>query len=109
MENRYVHNPLNEELTAIGGHCVITKEVRLPVNGREAFYTVGYGVMDTTCCGVGGCAYATVHGYITDWKGEKNDEGQWVSRMESITEPEFRKLIEAKIRESETVQQVNFL
>ena len=31
----YTHHELNEEVTAIGGHYVLTKEVRLPFQDRE--------------------------------------------------------------------------
>ncbi len=105
----YIHYPLNEEITAIGGHYVITGENRVPAGDREVFYTVGYGVMDTTCCGTGGCGYATVHGYIVDWKGELNKEGLQVSILESIGDEALKQKLREELLQSEIVQQVNFL
>ena len=105
----YIHYKLNEEVTAIGGYYVISKEIRLPVAEREALYTVGFGVMDTTCCGTGGCAYATVHGFIVEWKGSQNAEGLDVTRVESIKNEDLRKQLKEKIMKDEVVQQVNFL
>jgi hypothetical protein len=112
-ENRvkieYVHHDLNEEITAIGGHYVTTKEIRLPVKEKVVFYTVGYGVMDTTCCGTGGCGYATVYGYIVDWKKKKNTDGLEVTILESLGDENLRTRLKNDILKSETVQQVNFL
>ena len=42
--HEYIHHDLNREVTAIGGHYVLTKEVRLPFEGREALYVVGYAI-----------------------------------------------------------------
>jgi hypothetical protein len=106
---RYVHYELNEEVTALGGHYVISKEVRLLVDDREVLYTVGYGVMDTTCCGMGGCAYATVHGFIKQWRYLQNDKGLAVTEIESIEDESLRSQLRRKIMGDETVQQVNFL
>lgn len=109
MENVYVHYPLNQEITAIGGHYVITKELRMPIAGREVLVTVGYGVMDTTCCGLGGCAYATVYGYIKDWKRERNDDGYDISRTESIGESSVKQQLTEQLLHQEAIQQVNYL
>ena len=54
----YVHPLINQEITAIGGRYLLTKEVRLPFEGREALYVVGYAVVDNSCCGMGGMAFA---------------------------------------------------
>ncbi len=105
----YVHHELNEEITAIGGHYVTTKEYRIPVDNREALVTVGYGVMDTTCCGTGGCAYATVHGYVEKWKSETNEDGLEVTRVMPIRDEQIQKKLKSSILNSEQVQQVNFL
>lgn len=109
MLAEYIHYQLNEEVTAIGGHYVISKEVRLPVNDREVLYTVGYGVMDTTCCGTGGCAYATVHGFVEKWRYRENSEGFAITEVEPITDEQLRNQLRIKIMGIEVVQQVNFL
>ncbi|MBU2514931.1 hypothetical protein KJ966_26725 [bacterium] len=105
----YIHYALNEEITAIGGHYVITKESKIPLSGREVLVTVGYGVMDTTCCGTGGCGYATVYGFIEEWKSETNEDGLEVSKVTPIRDEQIRKSLKISILNSETVQQVNFL
>lgn len=106
---KYVHHQLDEEITAIGGHYVVNKEYKLPVADREALVTVGYGVMDTTCCGTGGCSYATVHGFIVEWQSEINADGLAVTKVEPIRDEEIRKTLKDSILNREQVQQVNFL
>ncbi len=106
---KYVHYNLNEEITAIGGHYVISKELKIPVDDKAVLVTIGFGVMDTTCCGTGGCAYATVHGFIVDWKGNRNEEGYSVTSVESIEDNQLKEHLRAKLMEEETIQQVNFL
>lgn len=104
----YIHHKLNREVTAIGGHYVLTKEARLPLAGREVLYLVGYAVVDNSCCGVGGLAYALVPGFILDWKGKTNGDGLAISLVEPIhdqvTQREIRQLIERK----EVVHQIRF-
>ena len=106
--HEYIHHELNREVTAIGGHYVLTKEVRLPFEGREILYIVGYAVVDNSCCGVGGMAYALVPGFILDWKSKTSNEGLAASLVEPIgdqaTQREIRQLIERR----EVVHQVTF-
>ena len=113
MENKemseYVHYELNQEYTAIGGHYITTKEVRLPYEDKEILYTVGIGVIDTSCCGVGGCGFATVYGYITNWKYRENGDGLPVTKVEPISDDSIRKKINDQIYKSEVVQQVNHI
>jgi hypothetical protein len=106
----HVHQELNQEITAIGGHYVLTREVRLPFHGREVLYLVGCAVVDTSCCGAGGCAYALVPGFILEWKSQTDGDGLAVSQVEPIrdeaTQREVRRLIE--IENGEPVHQVTF-
>ena len=108
MKREYVHQELNQEITAIGGRYVLVKEARLPFGGREVLYLVGHGVVDTSCCGVGGCAYALVPGFILEWKYETNEGGLAVSRVEPMRDEATRKEVRRLIKERETVQQVKF-
>ena len=107
-EEVYAHQELNQEITAIGGHYALVKEVRLPFRDRQVLYLVGYGVFDTTCCGVGGCTYGLVPGFIVDWKCKRNEEGLAVSQVEPIRDEAVQKRVQRLIIERETVQQVRF-
>lgn len=106
---QYIHLPINSEVTAIGGHYVVTKELKLRDNGGEIFCTIGYGILDTTCCGTGGCSYATVHGYITNWKGETTSEGLKVTYFQPIRDRNLQKSLKHQLFETEIIQQVVFI
>ncbi len=105
----FPHPELNRAVTAIGGHCVWVKEDRLPFEGREVLYLVGYAVLDTTCCGVGGFACALVPGFVVEWKSVLSPEGRPVSRVERIRDEATQAEIRRRLRDSERVHQVNFL
>ena len=104
----FVHPELGREVTAIGGHYVFGKEIRLPYNSGEILYFAGYAVLDSTCCGVGGCAYVFVPGFIRQWKYRKNQENRFVSKVEPIGEPALQKEVRQLIQKKEMVFQVTF-
>jgi hypothetical protein len=109
VETEYVHQELNQEVTAIGGRYLLVKEGRLPFQGREVLYLVGHAAFDTTCCGVGGCAYALVPGFIQDWKSGTNEDGLTVSQVESIHDTNAQQKLQRLIQKQEMVHQVIFL
>jgi hypothetical protein len=104
----FVHPKLGQEVTAIGGHYVFGKEIRLPYEGREILYFVGYAVLDSTCCGVGGTAYVLVAGYISQWKYKKNHNDFPVSQVVPIQARIAQKQIRNLIQKKEMVYQVTF-
>jgi len=104
----FVHPELGREVTAIGGHYVFGKEIRLPYGGRELLYFVGYAVLDSTCCGVGGCAYVLVPGFIRQWKYKKNQNDCFISNMDPIRDHSVQKDIRRLIQNKEMVFQVTF-
>ena len=104
----YVHHSLNQPVTAIGGHYVLVKEVRLPYRGREVLYLVGHAAFDTSCCGPGGCAYALVPGFVARWQSSRTADGLPVSEIEPVRDPGTQNDIRRLIEKRETVQQVTF-
>jgi hypothetical protein len=105
----YVHQTLNQEVTAIGGHYLLVKEVRLPFHGREVLYLVGHAAFDTTCCGTGGCAYGLVPGFVLRWREKRNGEGLAVSLVEPIHDSGVQEQVRRLIEREEGVHQVSFL
>ncbi len=105
----FPHDELNREVDAIAGHYVITAEHRVPYEGRELLYLVGYGIVDTSCCGTGGCGYALVPGFVVTWKDSVDDRGRRVSQVEPVRDEDQRREIERWIRGRELVTQVQFL
>lgn len=109
MAQDYVHRELNQEVTFIAGHYVLTKESRLPFRGRDLLYLVGYAIVDNSCCSVGGIAYAVVPGLVVSWQSKRNDDGLPVSVVEPVRDEELQREIERLVREKEIVSQVTFL
>jgi hypothetical protein len=107
-EVAYIHQDLGQLVTAIGGHYVLVKEVRLPYHGRELLYLVGHAAFDTSCCGPGGCGYALVPGFVTNWRNSRTEEGLAVSQVEPVREPDVQSDIRGLIERVETIQQVVF-
>ena len=105
----YVHYPLNEEVKSIGGHYVITEEICQTVQDRQVLITIGYAVMDTTCCGTGGCGYATVHGFVDAWMKEINTDGLSITKVRPIRDDEIKEQLKEMLLKKNLVQQVNFL
>lgn len=105
----YVHLPLGEPVTAIGGHFLLVKEVCMAMGSRHVLYVVGHAAFETSCCGTGGCAYALVPGYVVEWKARTNAEGLAVSSVEPIRDSNEQAAVRQAIERTETVQQVTFL
>ncbi len=108
MITNFIHYPLNQEVTAIGGHYLFIKEVRLPYQNREVLYRVGFAAVDRSCCGIGGLGYALVPGFLQSWHTTQTRDGLPISRVEPITARGVRKAIERLIKNKESVLQVNF-
>jgi len=106
--HEFIHHEINEEIKSISGQYAITKEARLPFNGKQILYITGYGLFDTSCCGSGGCGYAVVGGFIKDWKVKKDKDGRYISRVESIKDDDLQKKIRAVIAKIEMVQEIRF-
>ncbi|MFZ5572774.1 MAG: hypothetical protein ACOZF0_20440 [Thermodesulfobacteriota bacterium] len=105
----YSHQPLNQEIVAIGGRYILIKEVRLKTAEQEVLYQVGCAMVDSSCCGPAGCGYAVVQGFVRDWQYRRDERGLPVTRVERIQEPAAQAEIGTLIRKKELVTQVNFL
>lgn len=108
MRSSFIHQPLNTEISSIGGRYILTKEVRIPLDNRDILYVTGCALFDTTCCGAGGCAYANVPGYILCWKEKRDSNGLFVSAVEHVTDIKIQNEIREIIRKNEGITQVNF-
>jgi len=104
----FVHPEIGREITAIGGHYVFVKEIRLQHRGREILYFVGYAVLDSGCCGVGGCAYVLAVGFIRQWKYKKDQNDAAISQVEPLRDEMLQKEVRRLIQQQEMVYQVNF-
>ena len=104
----YIHPVLNEEIRTISGHYILSRENRLTFNDRQVLYLIGCAVVDSSCCGTGGWAYALVPGYIRQWKYKLNAGNLSVTQVEPIRDQGERQQLQLLIKKIEGVQQVNF-
>ena len=104
----FIHPVLNQAVRTISGHYMLSREKRLSYNGRKVLYLIGCAVVDTACCGSGGCAYALVPGYIRQWKYKTTPDNRSVTQVETISNKDVQKELRRLIKEKEPVQQVDF-
>ena len=99
---------LHHKIESISGWYELEKEGTLEINGRVILYVVGNACIDSSCCGVGGCRYALVPGYVHRLKVKRNDHGKWISEVHPVQDGKTRKTITSILRDREMVQQVSF-
>ena len=107
VRTEYVH-AVETEVRAISGGYRIEKEVLLAIDGRDVLCLVGTGQVDSSCCGVGGCHFAYVPGYMVGYRVRQDQNGQWISLVEPVTDQDARNRVRRILEETEIVQQVNF-
>ena len=107
--SEYTHPVINEEIASISGRYAFTKEGSLAYGDREILYLTGYSMTDSACCGMGGCVFTLVPGFMVRSRFKKADDGRDVSEVEPIKDEGLREEIAGLIRKSEPSTQVNFL
>jgi len=108
MAIEYEHSPLPRQVQTISGYYRLEQEKLLETAHGQVLYLTGFGVVDSSCCGVGGCSYALVPGLVLELKHGWSAQGWDVSRIEEVSDPGRRRDIAAKIKQLEQVQQVLF-
>ncbi len=114
MTREYVHQELNKELAVPAGYYILFKESKLQYNGREVLCVNGVGMLECSACtgfnivaGRGG-EYALVPGYIVSWKYKQNEAGLPISEVEPIDDEKAKQAVAATIRETESIQNIEF-
>ena len=90
------------------GTYTLEKEMKLLHADREVLVVLGHAFIDGSCCGVTGCRYAFVPGYLRGWHDRNSEEGLPVSTVEPIRDEADRRAIEEAIRAEEFLQSVEF-
>ena len=103
MTEDYEHMEPGEEIRSISGHYTMEKELLIRHAKRDVLVVVGHTIIDSACCGAGGCRYAFVPGYVS---APRNHAG--ISRVDPITDPADRDAVAELIHAAETVQQIIF-
>ena len=106
--NQYIHEKLGEEVRSVAGYYTITEEERLKYRGREILCVAGAAVIDNSCCGVGGCLFVNVPGYVVSWRKETGDSPYPVSEVEQIKEEDEQREIKELLIEKYPYAQINF-
>ncbi len=106
--SKYTHLELNKDIPTPSGHYTPHKEVRLEFDGREILYVLSEAVVDASCCGTGDFNSVLVPGYIVEWHGEKNQDGNSVSLVEPVADEKTRDSIRQIIKEKEHITQTEF-
>ena len=104
----FIHLELGQEVVAVGGYYELIREARLPLGQRDVLYLVGHAAFETSCCGVGGCAYALVPGFVVRWKDRTDEEGHAVSLVERVRDKAVQQEVRRHISSIEIVHQVVF-
>lgn len=104
----FIHPVLNEEVRSITGHYSFLKESRLTYLEREILYLTGCSLVESACCGSGGCPFAHVPGFIVRWHYRTTDDGRPVSLVEPVEAERDRQALSQMIRSAEICSQVNF-
>lgn len=104
----HIHEPPGTEVRCIGGHYTITEEGRLSHRGRILLYWVGVAVVDSSCCGTGGCRFIHVPGYVTAWQNRIRPDSLPVSTVEPVADRKDRKIIKALLDQQFPHSQVSF-
>lgn len=107
MLKTYTHDTV-KEVESISGWYRLEKEEKLELRGKTYLYLIGIGVVDSSCCGMGGCRYAVVPGSIVTWKSGKNQKGLETTSVELVHDDKIRKELSAILSEKEKVSQVQF-
>jgi len=107
MTRKFSHS-LNKEIQSISGWYKLFKEERIELYGKEFLYLVGDAVVETSCCGVGGCRYVVVPGSVVNWKSETDEEGWPVSHVEPLRDEKTQTELTQILLKKEGVSQVQF-
>lgn len=104
----FKHPPLNEAIYSIGGEYRFNYERRVDAVGGEILFYTGFFMIDRSCCGVSGSAYAMVAGLIVKWKYRNSEDGVPVSRVSPIKKQHDRARIVEMIKKEDALCQVVF-
>ena len=106
MKYTYQKKCDNDIINTISGYYTIEKEENINFKGRDFLYVVGMGIIDSSCCGEGGCRYALVPGYVQS--SEQDEKGVTVAEVEPVVSKDEKAEIIKMLKEQEAVTQVEF-
>lgn len=96
------------EVRSISGSYSFGEEQLVTIQGREVLCEIGHGLVDSSCCGVGGCRFAHVAGFVRQYRMKQDGRGRWISEVEPIEDETLRKELEEFLKEAHMVQQISW-
>jgi hypothetical protein len=105
---RYTHQELHSEVRTISGGYSYVKEEILSYKGKDVLCVIGEGHVDNSCCGVGGCIFIDIPGYMLSWKSGKDESGLDVSDVEPVSDPEEKSEIASLLDSRYPLAQIRF-
>lgn len=105
---QYVHLPEGSDGHAGHGVTAHWDERIVQHGGRDVLYLLTDAVVDTVCCGDRVFHYATVLGYVHEWRKGRTESGQDVSTVHAVTDEVARQEIEALVKAGDPELQVSF-
>ena len=109
MVVEYIHTKLKDDIiTSISGHYTFDDERHLYYEDRDVLYLTASAVIDSSCCGAGGCLFALVIGFVLNWHIKKDKNNLPVSIVDTISDQIVRNNISNAIIIEANVSQVNF-
>lgn len=64
----YLHQAPGTEVRFLAGHYTVVEERRIARHGHDLLIVVGIAAVESSCCGVQGCRFINVPGYVVAWK-----------------------------------------
>ncbi len=107
MKKEYTHI-LNDSIESISGHYTFFEERHLNYNSKDVLYLLGTASHDSSCCGIGGCLFAHVIGFVSGWHYKRDKRGLPVSSIETISDNIIQTEISQLIKADGMVSQVNY-
>lgn len=105
----FEHPELYTQIESISGHYEYVRESTVEIGGRTLLYLKGYSVTDSSCCGVGGCIFYSIPGYVVKLNHAGTDRGTRISLVEPVTDENDREEIRKYFADSGTRPQILFV
>lgn len=103
----YEH-PVGDRVEYVNGAYQLTAIKTRSIAGRDILYCLGEALLDNSCCGATGLAYALVIGELVGDQARLTPLGRVVSRVNMIADTDAEAAIRAALLQTEPVSTVNF-
>lgn len=103
----YEH-PVGDRVEYVNGAYQLTAIKTRSIAGRDILYCLGEALLDNSCCGATGLAYALVIGELVGDQARLTPLGRVVSRVNMIADTDAEAAIRATLLQIEPVSTVNF-